>query len=154
MPKKVNTKKTAKGKLTHNPVTKAAGDIFAKIQTKTGINNKKVDEWQKKWLAIPENRTKYEHLKDVPVVMGEELFAMFNDIIDFVQREEGGKSNVFKRLKKEGSSFLHHPLDFLKQKYQTGKAVVEKGTAKAKGAVGQAKKMAGKVKSATKKATK
>ena len=103
---------------------------------------------------MPEHRTKYEHLKDAPVVMGEELFAMFNDIVNFVQREESGKSNVFKKLKEEGGSFLHHPLDFLKQKYKTGKAVIEKGAAKARVVAGQAKKMAGKAKSATKKATK
>jgi hypothetical protein len=37
-------------------------DIFAKIQAKTGVDNKKIDEWQKKWLLLPEHRTKYEHL--------------------------------------------------------------------------------------------
>jgi hypothetical protein len=141
------TAQAAKEKLTHNVVTKTAGDIFNKIQAKTGVDNKKIDEWQKKWLAVPENRTKYEHLKDAPAVMGEELFAMFNDIVDFVQREEGGKSHVFKKLKEEGGAFLHHPIEYLQKKG-------EEARKKAEEAKKFAEKKAEEAKKAAKKATK
>ena len=107
-------------------VTKTVSDIFAKIQAKTGVNKKKVDEWQKKWLAMPEKRTKYEHLKDLPEVVGEELFAVTNDIIDFIQKEEGGKSVALKGLKEEGGKFAKQSLDFLKKQYKKGKEFIEK----------------------------
>ncbi len=139
--------KKAKDKLQHNAVAKTAKDIFGKIKNKTDIDNKKVDAWQKKWLAVPKNRTKYEHLKDAPAVVGEELFAMTNDIIDFVQREEGGKSHVFKSLKEKGAAFLHHPIEYLQKKG-------EEAGKKAKEVKKSAKKKAKKTKSATKKAAK
>jgi hypothetical protein len=98
--------------------------IFAKIQAKTGIDNKKVDEWQKKWLALPEHRTKYEHLKNLPDVMGEEIFAMTNDIIDFIQREEGGQSVLFKKIKDSFKDFLNNPIDYLRRRAEEGKKKV------------------------------
>ncbi|MBU1017736.1 hypothetical protein KKA33_01770 [Patescibacteria group bacterium] len=163
-PKKAATeaKKTAlvaKDKLKNNAVTKAAGDIFTKIKTKTGVDNKKVDAWQEKWLAVPKNRTKYEHLKDVPMVMGEELFAMTNDIINFVQREEGGQSHVFKKLKEEGGAFLHHPIEYLQKRGEAAKKKAGEAKEMAQKKVGEAKKMtekkaAAKTKTAAKKTSK
>ncbi|MBN2096541.1 hypothetical protein JW752_04055 [Candidatus Peregrinibacteria bacterium] len=146
-PKKAATdaKKTAlaaKDKLKNNAVTKAAGDIFTKIKIKTGIDNKKVDAWQEKWLAVPKNRTKYEHLKDVPAVMGEELFAMTNDIINFIQREEGGQSHIFKKLKEEGGAFLHHPIEYLQKKGEAAKKKAGEAKAMAQKKAGEAKKAA------------
>ena len=112
-------------------VAKTVSDIFAKIQAKTKVDNKKVDEWQKKWLAMPEKRTKYKHLEDVPQIAGEELFAMCNDVIDFIQKQEGGKSTALKKLKEKGGVFFKQSLDFLKQQYKKGKEFIEK-EAKAK----------------------
>jgi len=122
-----------------HPAEKTAAGIFAQIQAKTGLDNKKIDEWQKKWISIPEKRTKYEHLKDAPNVVGEEVYAMANDIIDFIQKEEGGKSVIFKKIKESVGSFIHNPGGFLKQKVEEGKkfamnakAYIDKKTIKAK----------------------
>jgi len=126
-----NTKKIAsttpptKQDLPSPAVKKASEDIFAKIKAKTGLSNEKVDAWQKNWFIMPATRKKYEHLTDAPQVAGEELFAMTNDIIDFVQRQPGGQSVVFKKLKEQGAEFLHNPKDYLKSKYQKGKGFFE-----------------------------
>lgn len=77
--------------------TKVADETFGKL--KKHFDKKKVDDWQKKWLAVPANRKKYKKLQDAPEVVGEELSAMVNDIIDFAQGEEAGKSGVFKKVK-------------------------------------------------------
>ncbi|MCK5604064.1 hypothetical protein KAR91_19410 [Candidatus Pacearchaeota archaeon] len=132
MPKKENPKND-------HPVEK----IFSKIGEKTGVDKKKVDGWQKKWLAVPKNRTKYEGLKDAPMVMGEEIFAMTNDIIEFAQGEHGEESHVFKKLKKEGSSFLKSPAKYLQEQAEKGK-----------GKAMEAKKLAEKKATKTKKPTK
>lgn len=66
-------------------VTKAAGEVFGKLMGH--LEPKKVDQWQKKWLAVPANRKKYEKVTDAPEVVGEELLEMTNDIIDFVQKK-------------------------------------------------------------------
>lgn len=79
----------------------AVDKIFSKIGEKTGVNKKDVDAWQKKWLAISKNRTKYESVKDVPMVMGEEIFAIGNDIIEFCQGEHGGDSHIFGKIKED-----------------------------------------------------
>lgn len=129
---KANPKK-AGNKLKNNPATKAISDVFFKIGEKTGMSNKRVDEWQNKWLAVPKNRTKYESLKDAPKVAGEEIFAMFNDIVDFVQREEGGQSHVFKKIKDEGGEFIKNPAVYTQKRAEEGKKKAAK-----------AKKMAGK----------
>lgn len=168
---KVNPKKAAeeakkkadaaKEKLTNNTVTKTAADIFAKVKAKTGVSNEKVDAWQKSWLAMPKNRKKYEHLQDAPKVVGEELVAMSNDIIDFVQGEHGAQSQVFSKLKEEGSSFFKHPVDYIGAKVDKGvdsimaaKKKAEEGAGKAKQKAGQAKAMAEKAKSTAKKVSK
>ena len=93
-----------------------ARDVFAKIKAKTGLDNAKVDAWQAKWLAMPQTRKKYEHLQDAPMVVLEESLAMANDIIDFVQGEEGGKSEALKKMKVSGVEWLHKAADFVKQK--------------------------------------
>jgi hypothetical protein len=72
---------------------------------------------------------------------------MFNDIVDFVQREEGGKSHVFKKLKEEGGAFLHHPIEYLQKKG-------EEARKKAEEAKKFAEKKAEEAKKAAKKATK
>ena len=71
---------------------------MAEAKKKTTAKDK-VDAWQKKWLEVPANRKKYEKLSDAPEVVGEELTAIVNDIIDFAQGEETGKSGLFKKLK-------------------------------------------------------
>ncbi|MBN2306475.1 hypothetical protein JXD20_00660 [Candidatus Peregrinibacteria bacterium] len=96
--KKVAVKKTAAG--TQEGVKKAAktvDDVFGKL--KKHFEPVKVDAWQKKWLEVPANRKKYEKLSDAPEVVGEELTAIVNDIIDFAQGEETGKSGFLKKMK-------------------------------------------------------
>ena len=126
------TAQAAKEKLVNNPVTKAAGDVFSKIKSKTGLSQEKVDAWQKSWLAMPENRKKYEHLTDAPQVVGEELIAMSNDIIDFVQGQEGGQSHLLTKLKSNLGGLFKNPLGFVKGKAATtkAKAVATKTAAK------------------------
>lgn len=127
----------AKDKLKNSAAGKAISGVFDKIGKHTGATNKKVDEWQKKWLAMPKNRTKVEGLKDAPKAAGEEVFAMANDIINFVQREEGGQSHVFKKLKEEGGDLIKNPKGYVKQKVEAGKkkaAEAKKAADKAKGA--------------------
>lgn len=143
----------AKKKLTDNQVTKTASDLFAKIKAKTGASSKKVEEWQQTWLAMPKTRKKYEHLVDAPEIVGEEMLGMTNDIIQFIQREEGGNSVIFKKIKGEWSEMTHHPVDFFKGKWEKGKTAVKTGVAKAKagvekvkGATAKAKGIAGKAK--------
>ena len=117
-PKKTDTKNPA--------VTKTAVNIFGYIKEKTGINDKKIDDWQKKWLSLPENRKKYAHLKDVPDIVGEEFSAVANDIIEFVQGKESGKSVVFKTIKENFKSFAHDPAEYLKKKASEGeKKIIE-----------------------------
>ncbi len=158
--------KVAKKKLTNNPVSKAASDVFAKIKAKTGISQEKVDAWQKSWLAMPKTRKKYEYLQDAPQVVGEEMIAMSNDIIDFVQGKHGGQSNVFKNMKAEFSAMFKDPLGFFKAKLEKGRATAislkekaqagmnkaKKGAIKAKDVAGQAKAKAEQAKAMAKKA--
>ena len=114
MTKTITKPKKSTKKAEKNPVSKAAQGIFDKIQAKAGIDNKKIDKWQKKWITTPETRTKYKHLQDTPAVVGEELLAMTNDIIDFIQGQESGQSHVFAKLKKESKALASHPKDYLK----------------------------------------
>lgn len=96
--KKTTTKPSVAGaKQSAEKVAKAAEEVFGKL--KTHFEPAKVDAWQKKWLEVPANRKKYEKLADAPDVAGAEMKAMANDIIDFVQGEETGKSGVFKKVK-------------------------------------------------------
>lgn len=85
------------------PIPTVAND---QIQAKTGMDDKKVNEWQKKWLAMPATRKKYEKLADAPEVVGEELFAMTNDIVDFMQGEKTGQSNLFKKINEKGNKLF------------------------------------------------
>lgn len=143
----------AKKKLTDNQVAKTATDLFSKIKDKTGASSKKVDEWQKTWLAMPQTRKKYEHLTDAPEIVGEEMLGMTNDIIQFIQGQEGGNSAIFKKIKGEFGEMAHHPIKYFQQKFAKGKeaamaakAKAEEGAAKAKQAAGQAKSVADKAK--------
>lgn len=111
-------------------VTKKAEEVFGNL--KKHFEPRKVDEWQKKWLAVPANRKKYEKLQDAPEVVGEELMAMANDIIDFAQGEETGKSNLFKKVR----------------------GIVGKATDRAKKGMAEARKRADSAKSVTKKVAK
>lgn len=120
--------------------------MFKKVGQHTGATNQRINEWQEKWLAVPKNRTKYESIKDVPDVMGEEVFAMFNDIIDFVQREEGGQSHVFNKLKDEGRELAKDPKAFMGGKVDQGKELAKEGMEKAKGVAASAKDKAEEVK--------
>ncbi len=114
-------------------VTKVADEVFGKL--KKHFEPKKVDAWQKKWLEVPENRKKYEKLADAPEVAGEEFMAMANDIINFAQGEEGGQSNVFKKVKAKTAGFFKDPIGFLHEKAAKGKEMANK----AKGAADKAK---------------
>jgi len=83
---------------------KAAGDLAKHAEAVFGKMKKhfepaKVDAWQKRWLEVPDNRKKYAKLADAPEVVGEELTALANDIIDFAQGEETGKSHLFAKLR-------------------------------------------------------
>ncbi|MBU0706514.1 hypothetical protein KJ657_02740 [Patescibacteria group bacterium] len=120
--------------------TRAVDQVFDKL--KAHFDAKKVDAWQEKWLAVPANRKKYEKLADAPEVVGEELVAMTNDIIDFVQGEEGGKSNIFKKVKSGLGGFFKHPVQFLQDKAAKGKAMAEKAKATADKATKKAGKTA------------
>lgn len=133
-------------------VGKAAGDVFGKM--KKHFDPKKVDAWQKKWLAVPANRKKYEKITDAPEVVGEELMAMTNDIIDFAQGEEGGKSNVFKKVKGTLGGLFKNPAKFVQDQAAKGKEIAEKTAKQAKSAAGDAKKAAGKAAGSAKKAAK
>jgi len=148
-----------KKKLTDNQVAKTASDIFGKIKEKTGASSKKVDEWQKGFLAMPKTRKKYEHLVDAPEIVGEELLGITNDVIQFIQRQEGGNSLIFKKIKGEVGEMVHHPVKYFQEKFKKGKetamavkAKAEEGAAKAKETAGKAKAKAGQVKAVSKKA--
>ena len=108
----------AKEKTTNVPVQKASVDIFAKIKEVSGASSKKVDEWQKTWLAMPETRRKYAHLTDTPEVVGEELLAITNDVINFIQKQEGGQSVVFKKIKAGLGKLFKTPIDYFKAVYK------------------------------------
>ena len=77
---------------------------------------------------MPATRTKYQHLTDAPLVAIEEGMAMANDIIDFLQNQEAGRSMVFHELKAEADELVHHPVDFFKSRYEKAKSMVERFT--------------------------
>jgi hypothetical protein len=135
-----------KEKTVNAPVQKASVDIFAKIKEVSGTSSKKVDEWQKTWLAMPETRKKYEHLADAPEVVGEELLAITNDVINFVQKQEGGQSVVFKKIKAGFGKLLKTPIDYFKAVYQKNKEKTATLADKAKESAGQVKATAEKAK--------
>jgi hypothetical protein len=110
----------------------AAHGLFAKIQQKTGLEDKKIDEFQKKWLETPEVRTKYRHWWDTTAIAGEELYAMFNDIIDFMQDQESGKSHVFASLREEAEQIKKNPQAYFQHLVVIGKNWMDKGVGFAK----------------------
>ncbi len=132
----MKNKKSPSKKLTKAPVAKAATPppaglhqavhgIFEKIQKKTGLNNDKIDQFQKEWMALPANRKKYEHLTDAPVVAIEEGVAIANDILDYLEGQGGGQSLVFKALKAEAHELAKHPVDYLKGKFEKAESVAK-----------------------------
>ena len=132
-----DSKVDAKIELGKGGLKSAVHGIFAKIQSKTGIEDKKIDEFQEKWLAIPENRTKYKHLVDAPTIVAEELFAMFNDIIDFMQSQEAAKSHVFESLRAEAKAIKKSPEIYLGEKMDYGKSLWQKMVGHAKCLIGK-----------------
>ena len=121
-------------------VAHAVDEIFGKL--KTHFETKKVDEWQKKWLTVPANRKKYEKIADAPEVVGEEMMAVTNDIIDFVQGQESHQSNVFKKLKGSFQTFFKHPVESAKKEVTKGASAVKETAEKAKPTNGKTKKTA------------
>lgn len=114
-------------------VAKKAEVVFGNL--KKHFEPKKVDEWQKKWLAVPANRKKYEKIADAPEMVGEELTAMANDIIDFVQGEETGKSTFFKKIKGvvgKASTRAKQGLEEARKRANKAKATTSKAKPKAK----------------------
>lgn len=107
-------------------VAHAVDQVF--VVLKTHFEKEKVNNWQKKWLAVPENRKKYEKLADAPVVVGEELVAVTNDIIDFIQGEDGSQSNIVKGLKDRFQPFFKHPVASLKQEANKAADVAKEKT--------------------------
>ncbi|GEM_PF-4883467 len=103
----------------------AVHGIFEKIQVKTGLSNDKIDQFQKSWLALPQTRTKYQHLTDAPLVAIEEGIAMANDIVDYLQNEEGGKSLALQALKAEAHKLAEHPVDYLKGKFEKAEGMAK-----------------------------
>ncbi len=133
MPKPKKQSKPSANKAPAKPVTptpaggfhQTVHGIFGKIQAKTGLSDEKLDKFQEAWLKMPETRRKYEHLTDAPLVAIEEGMAMANDILDFLQNEESGKSLVFKGLKEEAHELVSHPVDYFKNKFNATKSFVE-----------------------------
>lgn len=152
--KKKTTAKTStpSAKQAGDKAAKVAGDVFGKL--KGHFEPKKVDEWQKKWLEVPANRKKYDKIADAPEVVGEELTAMTNDIIDFIQGEAGGKSNVFKKIKGSLGGLFKNPVKFVQAQATKGKEMAEKSAKQAKSAPDEAKKTADKSAKSVKKAAK
>jgi hypothetical protein len=126
-----NSESAQDGNLRH-----AAHGLFAKIQEKTGLDDKKIDEFQKKWLETPEVRTKYRHWWDSTAIAGEELYAMFNDIIDFVQDQEGGKSHVFATLREEADQVRKNPQAYFRHLVVVGKSWMDRRVGAAKSWMG------------------
>jgi len=110
----------------------ATHGLFAKIQQKTGIDDKKIEEFQKKWLETPEVRTKYKHWWDTTAIAGEELNAMFNDIIDFMQDQKGGNSRVFASLREEADQIRKNPQAYFRHLVVIGKNWMDRGAGVAK----------------------
>jgi hypothetical protein len=135
---------------------KTVNDTFDKL--KAHFDKKKVDEWQKKWLAMPKNRKKYEKITDAPEVVGEEAVAIVNDIVDFAQGEEGGQSHLFTKVKGtlggvfgKAKGMADKAKSTAEDAAKTAKAQAEKTT---KTAAKKAKSSAGKAKKSVKSAKK
>lgn len=84
----------------------------------------KVDEFQEKWLALPENRTKYKKITDAPKVAVEEVIAMTNDLIQYIQGQKGGNSGLLQKIHTGLSTFFKNPAKFVQDKAEAGKEMV------------------------------
>jgi hypothetical protein len=126
--------------ISEGDMKQAIHGLFAKVQEKTGLEDKKIDEFQKKWLEVPETRTKYKHWWDSTAIAGEELYAMFNDIIDFVQAQEVGQSHVFSSLREESETILKDPETYFHHLVGLGKGWMDRGMGWAKSWMNHEKK--------------
>lgn len=131
-PAKAPAKSTATKTVTpEQKATEMANKLFKGAVAKVkSIDSAKVESWQQKWLALPANRKKMERWYDAPQVATEEVLAMTNDIIDFMQKQEGGQSLVFKKLKEGFKSFKQNPWMFVHGKLQKGADVAKKAAEK------------------------
>jgi hypothetical protein len=111
--------------------------LIEKVQQQTGLEPAKVKQIHKKWLSMPENRTKYKSIKDAPKVVFEEVLAMATDIADFAEGEEMGHSIMFERIKEQIASFKESPkvyvakqitktIDLAKLSATAGRAALER----------------------------
>ena len=117
---------------TRSQTAKKPEALFDKF--KKHFEPEKVDEFQKKWLALPENRKKYQKITDAPQVAAEEIIAMTNDLINFVQGEKTGQSKLIQKIKTGLSGFFKNPAKFVQDKAEAvkDKAVDLKNTAQDK----------------------
>lgn len=134
--------------------------FFAKF--KKHFDAQHVDEFQKKWLALPENRKKYEKITDVPLVAAQEIIAMTNDLIDHVQGQKAEQSGFLKRIKTGFSNFFKNPAKYVQDKAEDVKdkaieikeAGVQKVQATASGIRNSAQEKMGEAKAKTQKMVK
>lgn len=124
-------KTTAKTVTPEQKASEMANKLFKGAVTKVkSIDNAKVEAWQQKWLALPANRKKMERWYDAPQVATEEVLAITNDIIDFMQKQEGGQSVIFKKFKEGFKAFRESPWMFVHGKLQKGADVPKKAAEK------------------------
>lgn len=95
-------------------VHQKAADVLEKL--KNHFEPEKVNAFQEKWLAVPANRKKYEKITDAPQVAAEEILAMTNDLIDYIQGEKAGQSTFLQKIKKGVSGFFKNPAQYVQQK--------------------------------------
>jgi len=121
-PKKEEENLSNKTKKVIDSTQKKAEDAFD--QLKKQFEPEKVDAFQKKWLKVPKNRKKYKKITDAPEVTMNEMKDMTNDLIEFMQGEEGGHSKLLKKAKKGLAAFFKNPAGYFDGKGK-GKGKVE-----------------------------
>lgn len=99
-------------------VHQKAADVLEKL--KHHFEPEKVNAFQEKWLAVPANRKKYKKITDAPQVAAEEILAMTNDLIDYIQGEKVGQSTFLQKIKKGVSGFFKNPAQYVQQKGAQG----------------------------------
>lgn len=108
-----------KAKNTAETLQKKAGDVFDDL--KKQFEPKKVDAFQKKWLSVPKNRKKYKQISDAPEVALNEMKDMTNDLIEFMQGEEGHHSKLLKKAKEGLTNFLKNPAGYFEKEKEDDK---------------------------------
>ena len=99
-------------------VHQKAADVLEKL--KNHFEPEKVNAFQEKWLAVPANRKKYEKITDAPQVAAEEILAMTNDLIDYIQGEKTRQSTFLQKIKKGVSGFFKNPAQYVQEKTEQG----------------------------------